>query len=79
MGVPGQMHSVETHNLLVHDNPSANPLDMSEAQNHKTYMNTSRENYQRFKPYYLMDEVAQDTQYDVTNEHRWLVRVPLMV
>lgn len=79
LGVPGQPHSPQMHNLNVHDNPSANSLDMPQAQMHKMYMNTSRDKFQRFRPYFNMDEVEQDTQYDVTDEHRRLVQIPLMV
>jgi hypothetical protein len=79
MGIPGQFHSAQTQNLYMHDQPAANPLDMPGAQMHKMYMNTHREQFQRFRPYFNMDEVEQDTQYDVTDEHRWLVRIPLLV
>lgn len=78
-GVPGQHHSQAFQNREVHDNPSANPLDGPGAQMHKMYMNSHREQFQRFRPYYNMDEVEQDTQYDLTDEHRWLIRVPLLI
>ena len=79
MGVPGQFHSAQTQNLCFHDLPAANPLDMPGAQMHKMYMNTHREQFQRFRPYFNMDQVDQDSQYYLTDEHRWLIRVPLMV
>ncbi|MFM7859717.1 MAG: hypothetical protein ACKO96_49250, partial [Flammeovirgaceae bacterium] len=78
MGVPGQFHSAQTQNLFLHDQPAANPLDMPGAQMHKMYLNTHREQFQRFRPYFNMDEVEKDSQYYLTDEHRWLLRVPLM-
>jgi len=78
-GSPGQFHAPDDHNLLMHDNPSITPPDRTQALNHKYFMNTRRRQFQRFKPYYMMDEVEQDTQYNVDSELRWLYNVPLTI
>jgi hypothetical protein len=75
--VPGQFHSPHGFNYMINDNPSINPLGRTDAQTHKIYMNESKENYQRFKPYFYMDQVEKDSQYDMTTEHLWLGRIPM--
>ncbi len=72
-GPHGFYHNPWDHNENAHDLPHIRDhVSTKEAQDHKIFMNSSRTGYQRFRPYFKMDEIEQDSQYYVDSEHRRL-------
>jgi curved DNA-binding protein CbpA len=72
-GIPGMHHDPWFHNEKIHDTPHVRDhVSTKEAVDHKLFMNPSRQGYQRFRPYFKMDEIEKDENYYVDSEHRRL-------
>lgn len=67
------------HNENFADNPAIKPTEGSDVIGHKYFQNTKREENLRFKPYFNLQEIEMDAQYNQTAELRYLMVIPLTV
>lgn len=77
MGPPGSQYDQYFHNELYADNPAVKPVSTEEVSQHKIYHHTKKEQYTRFKPYFNLEEVEMDHQYNQRSEYRFLILVPI--
>jgi len=79
MGPAGAFHDPYYHNET-HDMPHSGPhVSLREGDNHRDYMQAYKSNYERFQPYFALDEVEKDSQYYITDEHRRLFWLPFII
>ena len=67
------------HNETYADSPAIKPVQTFDVIQHKTFNNIKREQNLRFKPYFNIQEVEMDYQYNQTSENRLLMITPISI
>lgn len=65
------------HNETFADNPSMKPIINDDAIDHKYFQNIKKEENLRFRPYFNLQQIEMDSQFEQTSEYRFLMVIPL--
>lgn len=65
------------HNEDHADNPNVKNVLNFDVSQHKAFQNIGKEENLRFRPYFNLQEMPMDFQYNQTDENRFLMRLPL--
>ena len=77
-GMPGSQYSRFLHNEEFSDNPTIKPITHENTENLRYNNNAYKTQSQRLRPYFNLEEVPMDYQFNLQDKFRWMTVTPLL-